>query len=262
MRQAHGIRYLAVVMLVLFLAGCTETYAYLPSVGSKSATPAPGAEAQPTAAPSAPAAEAPAPPPDLNQQVAGLEARVQHLESRLAQLESRSPAPAAGPALKTRERPAALTASKAVYPAPAPAAAPAPASDKIYSDGYRLYQAKKYGPARAKFSQYLKEQPKGSKAAEARYYLGDSFYSESKFPEAGAEFNKLVSQSPKSILAPAAMLRQALCYQNQQQPAAYRSTLGKLVQAYPKSPEAKEAAKWLKEGGKKQAPAKTLPKAE
>ena len=60
MRQALGIRYLAMVMLVLFLAGCTDTYAYLPSVGSKGA---PGAEAQPAATQPGAAAEAPAPAP-------------------------------------------------------------------------------------------------------------------------------------------------------------------------------------------------------
>ncbi len=259
MRQERGIWYLAVVLLVLFLAGCTETYAYLPSVGSKGAAPTPGAEAQPApaAAEPAPVAEAPAPKPDLNQQVQSLEARLQQLENRLAQMEARPAAPSA-PALKTKERPG-------VAPPPAPAATPATSADKLYTEGFRLYQAKKYAPARTKFSQYLKEQAKGAKVQEARYYLADSFYQEAKYQEAAVEFNKLVSQSPKSILAPAAMLRQALSYQHLQQTASYRSTLKKLVQAYPKSPEAKEAEKWLKEG-KKEAPAKpptkTLPKPE
>ena len=94
MRQALGIRYLAMVMLVLFLAGCTETYAYLPSVGSKGAS---GAEAQPAATQPGPTAEAPtpAPKPDLPQQVQALETRVQQLESRVTELESRIAAPAA-----------------------------------------------------------------------------------------------------------------------------------------------------------------------
>ncbi len=64
------------------------------------------------------------------------------------------------------------------------------------------------------------------------------------------EFNKLRVQYPKSILAPAGLLRQALCYKNQQQMSTYRSTLQKLVKAYPNSPEAKEAQKMLKEGSK------------
>ncbi len=244
MRQALDLRYLAVVMLALFLAGCSETYAYLPSVGSKSAAPAAGTEAQPAEAQPATAAETPAPKPDINQQVQSLEARVQQLENRLAQMEARPAVPAA-PAPRAKE----------------PTAAPAPAAsaEKLYAEGYRLYQAKKFAPARTKFSQYLKEQPKGSKVQEARYYLADSFYLEGKYQEAAVEFNKMVSQYPKSILAPAAMLRQALSYQNLQQTASYKNTLRKLVQAYPKSPEAKEADKWLKEG-KKEAPAKPQPK--
>lgn len=255
MRQARGMRYLAVVMLVLFLGGCTETYAYLPSVGSKGAAPAAGTEAPPAAAPPAAGAEAPAPKPDLPQQVQALEARVQQLETRVTDLEARTPVPG-GPPPRTKERPASLSPSKAAYPAPpatAPAA-PAAASDKTYAEGFRLYQGKKFGPARTKFSQYLKEQPKGHKVQEARYYLADSFYQEAKYQEAAVEFNKMASQHPKSILAPAALLRQALAYQNLQQTSSYRSTLKKLVQAYPKSPEAKEAEKWLKDG-KKEAPA-------
>jgi TolA-binding protein len=253
MSQERGIRNLAVVVLVLFLAGCSETYAYLPSVGKSSAPPAQGAEAQPAPGQPAPAAEAPALKPDLPQQVQSLEARVQQLETRLAELEARQPAPAGARTARAAERPAAPPPSTASYPKPA--AAPAGASDKLYTEGLRLYQGKKFGPAQAKFSQYLKEQPKGAKVAEARYHLADSLYQEGKYQEAAVEFNKLATQFPKSILAPAGLLRQALAYQNLHQTAAYRSTLNKLVQAHPKSPEAKEAEKWLKEG-KKEAPAK------
>jgi tol-pal system protein YbgF len=114
----------------------------------------------------------------------------------------------------------------------------------------RLYQAKKYSEARQQLYQYLKNQPRGPRAPEARYYLADSFYQEGKYREAGVEFNKLRLQSPTSILAPAGLLRQALCYKNQQQMSTYRSTLQKLVKAYPHSPEAKEAQKMLKEGPK------------
>jgi TolA-binding protein len=63
----------------------------------------------------------------------------------------------------------------------------------------------------------------------------------------------MASQSPKSILAPAALLRQALSYKQQSQNAAYRTTLSKLTKAYPNSPEAKEAQKWLKEEKKETA---------
>src|SRR5208337_2206658 len=83
MRVTLGIRYLAVGLCVLFLASCSETYAYLPSVGKPAAaTPA---EGQAPAAQPAPAVETPARKPDLPQQVQGLEVRVQQLETRLAE---------------------------------------------------------------------------------------------------------------------------------------------------------------------------------
>jgi tol-pal system protein YbgF len=233
MRQACVIRYLVVGALLLFLAACAN----FPSMRT-SMPPAP-AETPPAAAPPA---QVQVPAADLAQQIQKLEARVQQLESQVAKLEGRKGAPVA---VKPRPRPAPPTTS------PAKPTAPSPASEKYYTEGMRLYHAKKYREGRNQLYQYLKNQPRGPKAPEARYYLADSFYQEGKYREAAVEFNKLRRQSPKSILAPAGLLRQALCYKNQQQMRSYRSTLKKLVKAYPNSPEAKEAQKMLKENSSK-----------
>ena len=234
MRQARVIRYLVVAALLLLLAACGQF------PGMRTPMPPVPAETPPGVAGPAPG-QAPAPAPDLAQQVQNLEARVQQMESQLADLEGRKRVPAAA---KERAVPAPSTPSS-----PKPAVSSV-AADKNYTEGMRLYHAKKYGDARHQLYQYLKNQPKGPKAPEARYYLADSFYQEGKYQEAGVEFNKLRLQSPQSILAPAGLLRQALCYKNQQQMGTYRSTLQKLVKAYPNSPEAKEAQKMLKESSK------------
>jgi len=234
MRHAGVIRYLVVAALLLLLAACGQF------PGMRTPMPPTPAETPPGEAAAAPA-PAPAPVPDLAQQVQNLEARVAQLESRSAGMEGRKGAPAAA---KERAAPPPSTPSS-----PKPAVSGA-AADKNYTEGMRLYHAKKYGDARHQLYQYLKNQPKGPKAPEARYYLADSFFQEGKYQEAGVEFNKLRLQSPKSILAPAGLLRQALCYKNQQQMGTYRSTLQKLVKAYPNSPEAKEAQKMLKESPK------------
>ena len=170
---------------------------------------------------------------------------MQQMESQLGQLQSGTASPPAPAKPRVQPTPAAAGSPKA-----APPAAASPGSEKNYTEGMRLYHAKKYGEARHQLYQYLKNQPKGPKAPEARYYLADSFYQEGKYQEAGVEFNKLRLQFPQSILAPAGLLRQALCYKNQQQMGTYRSTLQKLVKAYPNSPEAKEAQKMLKESPK------------
>jgi tol-pal system protein YbgF len=237
MRQARVIRYLVVTALLLLLAACGRF------PGMRTEMPPTPAEPPPGAAAPAPG-QVPAPAPDLAQQVQDLEARVAQLESQLGQPPTRTAAPAP---TKPRALPAPAAAGS---PKPAAPAAVSPGADKSYTEGMRLYNAKKYSEAQNQLHQYLKNQPKGPKAPEARYYLADSFYQEGKFQEAGVEFNKLRVQFPKSILAPAGLLRQALCYKNQQQTGTYRSTLQKLVKAYPNSPEAKEAQKMLKESPK------------
>lgn len=252
MRQVSWLRLLVGLTLILLLAGC-ETFSFplkskavippLPegesgAAGSGTTAPAPGSPG---------AAAAPAPRPDLSQQVQALEARVQQLESRLAAVERQPtppPQPVSGARRETpgtKERPAT---------AAGPPKALASAADKYYNEGSRLYQGKKYSAAREKFYQYLKDQPQGPKAPEARYHLADSFYQEGKYKEAAVEFNKLATQFPKSILAPSALLRQALAYKNLDQTQNYHNTLKKLGQTYPQSPEAKEAQNRLKESKK------------
>jgi tol-pal system protein YbgF len=185
-----------------------------------------------------------APASDLAQQVRDLQGQVQQMESRIAQLEGK-------PATTPTARPQAVSAPST--PAPQATAKPGVAStaaENYVSEGMRAYQAKKYGEARTQFYNYLKTEPKGPRAPEARYYLADSFFLEGKYREAGVEFNKLLVQFPKSVLAPAGLLRQALSYRNQQQMSNYRNTLNKLIKAYPSSAEAKEAQKLLKESPK------------
>ena len=252
MRRLNRTWHLLAGMLFFSVAACS-TYTYVPSLSKQ--PPPPEAE---TSAPLAgpviePLGGSPA------QQIQALEAKVQKLESRLEELEQRLPAPVAAKETKTagpRPKPApgekvvaAKPAGKPQVVAPAPGYPPAPgAPDKAYSEGLSLYQSKKYTLAREKFHQYLNSQPQGAKAPEARYHLADSFFQEKQYKEAAVEFNKVALQHPQNILAPTAMLRQALAYKNLQQTPNYRTTLKKLVQTYPDSPEAQEAQKWLKEG--------------
>lgn len=244
MKPCRGLLWWLAGACLLTLPAC-ETYSFYAtktragSAPEATAAPAPGPAPQ----------EAPAAVTDPDQQLRALEDRVQQLERRLAEMEQRQAALSAPGKTPVGKRPekAKTEAPLPSPPAVAPASPSTAAGDKLYNEGLRLYQGKKYPAARAKFAQYLKEQPKGPKAAEARYYLGDSFYQEKKYAEAKEEFNKLVLQHPQSILAPAALLRQAYAYQQLQQKANYQATLKKLVQKYPQSPEGREAQKLLKQ---------------
>jgi tol-pal system protein YbgF len=227
MRHSGWLKCLVIGIFLTMLAAC-DTNVLFPR---QNPPPPPGTQVQ------APPPAAPATSSEVNQQLRTLEEKVHYLERRVAALEQCQGAPKAAPVTPGTHRPA----EKAPRVAPS-----SPASDKIYSEGLRFYQAKKYQAARDKFAQYLKKEPRGSRAAEARYYLGESFYQEKKYTEAKEEFNKVVLQNPNSILAPTALLRQAYSYQQLNQKANFTASLKRLVQQYPHSPEAQEARRLLK----------------
>jgi tol-pal system protein YbgF len=224
MRQAGWLRCLVIGLFLMTLAAC-DTNVLFPR---QNPPPPPGTQVQ------APAA---APSPDATQQIRTLEDKVRHLERRVAALEQCQRPPKAAPATPGTYKPA----EKAPRTAPSSVA-----GDKLYSEGMRFYQAKRYQAARDKFAQYLKSQPHGAKGAEARYYLGECFYQEKKYTEAKEEFNKVAVQYPGSILAPTALLRQAYSYQQLNQKANFTESLKRLIRQYPHSPEAQEARKMLK----------------
>ena len=145
MRQARVIRYLVVAALLLLLAACGQF------PGMRTNMPPVPAETPPGAPAPAPD-QASAPAPDLAQQVQNLEARVQQLESRLAEPEGRRGAPAA---TKERAVPPPPTSSS-----PKPAVSSA-AADKNYTEGMRLYHAKKFGDARHQLSPIPEEPAQG-----------------------------------------------------------------------------------------------------
>ena len=120
------------------------------------------------------------------------------MEARLAELEGHQGAPVAA---KERAVPAPSTA---MYPKSSKPAVSSAGADKYYTEGMRLYHAKKYADARHQMYQYLKTQPRGPKAPEARYYLADSFYQEGKYREAGVEFTSCGSSSPRASWPPPA----------------------------------------------------------
>jgi tol-pal system protein YbgF len=246
---------LASLALAVLLGGC-NTYAYLPT-RSRSAPP-------PEAAP------APAPPPAVATEAYrpgeaehwhALEMRLQQMEKRLARLEQARPdrmavpespptlaretAPPAAAPLATPAFPEPPTDHSAEYPLETEADPEVDAAN--FPEGMALYRDNKFEAARQKFYQYLRNNPHGPKASEARYYLGDSFYREKRYREAAVEFNKLVTLHPDSVLAPSALLRQALSYEQMEQQSNYRLALQRLVEDFPGSPEAQEARKRLGE---------------
>jgi len=135
--------------------------------------------------------------------------------------------------------------AKPSAPPPIQEISPPPTAAKTggepFQDGMAFYKQKSYGAAREKFQQFLKDNPRGDKSLEARYYLADSLLQEKKYDEAIVEFNKIVEGHPKSSFAPPALLKQSQAFKAQGKSKVSSLVLEKLIADYPKSPEAVQA---------------------
>jgi tol-pal system protein YbgF len=171
----------------------------------------------------------------MRDRLIALERELAATQERLARFEGGRPSQTA------RAEPAPVPAIREVAP---PQPAPKTSGDP-FQEGMTLYKQKSYGPARDKFQQFLKDHPKGDKAAEARYYLADSLLQDKKYDEAIVEFNKVVEGNPKSAFAPPALLKQAQSFKAQGKSKVSNLVLEKLIADYPKSPEANQARKLL-----------------
>jgi tol-pal system protein YbgF len=253
MRRFSPILVLASLALAVLLGGC-NTYTYLPTRTRSAPPPEAGAAPAPP-----PAVAAEAYRPGEAEHWHALEMRLQEMEKRLARLEQSQPGLATEP-----PRPLAREMAPPATPPLATPSPPEPPGDDAteysldtetgpevdidtatFPEAMALYRDSKFEAARQKFYQYLRNNPQGPKASEARYYLGDSFYREKRYREAAVEFNKLVTLHPDSVLAPSALLRQALSYEQMEQQSNYRLALQRLVEDFPGSPEAGEARKRL-----------------
>jgi tol-pal system protein YbgF len=120
-------------------------------------------------------------------------------------------------------------------------------SDTLYQKGLESFKAGDMPTARTQLTAFIDQQPQHELVANARYWIGESFYSEKNYEQAILEFQEVIKQFPKKEKAPSAMLKQALAFKALQDIKSSRYVLGKLVQEYPKSEEAKRARVLLKE---------------
>lgn len=164
---------------------------------------------------------------DTDRRIIAMEDRIVKLQSALDELNKRMQdggAPAVAGATSQENRP-----------------------DAPYLKGIEAFKAGDMVAARGFLAQFVEKQPNHELVANARYWIGETFYSEKNYEQAVLEFQEVIKQFPKKEKAPAAMLKQALSFKALKDIKSSRYVLGKLVQDYPKSDEAKKARVLLKE---------------
>lgn len=91
------------------------------------------------------------------------------------------------------------------------------------------------------FSDFLKQYPESSLAANSQYWMGECYYGTRQFRKAIQEFERVVTMYQSSQKVPAALLKIGYSHLELQDRDLARATFRQLVRSYPKTPEAARA---------------------
>lgn len=91
------------------------------------------------------------------------------------------------------------------------------------------------------FENYLKQFPKGERAAEARLKIGDAAAKLNDNARAIDAYDAVVEKHPKDKLVPTALLRKGSLLESQDKKSAARDVYTKLIKSYPYAREAETA---------------------
>ncbi|MEA3332000.1 MAG: tol-pal system protein YbgF [Pseudomonadota bacterium] len=119
------------------------------------------------------------------------------------------------------------------------------AFEKLYSNSMMAYHDGDYETAVKLFATYLRDFPSTAKAANARYWLGESYYSLAQYAQAITEFKRVRKDFPVSSKVPDALLKTAMSYEaiGGREPAV--AAYSELLRKYPGSLSASGAEKAL-----------------
>jgi tol-pal system protein YbgF len=110
----------------------------------------------------------------------------------------------------------------------------------VYGDAFAAMKAGRYDEAASGFEVYLAKYPRGPRADNATYWLGEAQYMQQNFEGALKSF-QAVNTFPESRRLADAMLKVAYCQYELKAFKNSRTTLNKVISTYPESDAAKEA---------------------
>jgi tol-pal system protein YbgF len=116
----------------------------------------------------------------------------------------------------------------------------------IYLAGYQALKKGEVADAREKFTSLLEDYSENEYSDNARFWIGETYYNEGNFEEAILAYEELFKEHPKSDKIPGAMLKQGLAFYSLKDQKTGKIILGKLIEKYPDSEQAKLAKKKMK----------------
>ena len=135
---------------------------------------------------------------------------------------------------RLRAAEAALAAAQSALPAAGPEAE--------YQAAFNLLKDGKYPEATAALTDFIGRHRDHELASNALYWLGEAHYVQRNFQAALAAFDGVLKDYPGARKRPDALLKAGYCQYELKRYDAARATLARLVQEFPESPAAAEAA--------------------
>ncbi len=157
--------------------------------------------------------------------------------------ESASPAPAAQP---RRARAAPKRAAQAAAAAEARASSDEQATT-LYRAAYAKLKDNQPEAAAAEFRAFVQRFPNHDLADNAQYWLGETYYARAAYKDAAPEFRAVLRRWPSGNKAPDALLKLAYCLLQIGEAGEGRTTLGEVIDHYPRTEAAQLARKRLDE---------------
>ena len=125
---------------------------------------------------------------------------------------------------------------------------PTVTAEQLYQEALDLIRKqKKFAEGRKMLESFIKKYPEHDLYINALYWIGEAYYGEQKYESAILQFQDVISKYPSNAKAPAAMLKQALAFNALGDGENARTTMQKLLEEYPESPQATPAKKYLEE---------------
>lgn len=118
---------------------------------------------------------------------------------------------------------------------------------KLYDDSQIAFKEKKFAEARQKFDSFTKEYPDHILTPNAYFWVGETYYADKKFEDAILAYETFLKKYPNHDKNKSAMLKQAYSFIEIGDKKTGRVLLQRLIEKYPKSPEAGLAEKKLAE---------------
>lgn len=115
----------------------------------------------------------------------------------------------------------------------------------LFDQAMAQYKGKRYTEAYKSFEQVLSQNPKGDKAAETLFFMGESLYAKGEYDLAILDYQKVISNHAKHRRTPTALLKQGMSFEKLTDLETAKIIYKKLIAEYPNSAEAESAQQQL-----------------